>query len=222
MKGDLNKHYISFYVKDPRAAAKLKELADQLGISVSSLVSQIVRQVLSFVEDVRVEGGLGYIYLRYAPPYLIIDRRAGRVVEGKKNSTGGGSGAPGPEAQREEEKEEWRAVESDSDTAENAAEEPEGERDSSILGIKVGPGGCVRIVVGKFMIIGTIVLRNEDSIVVEDLWGRRHAARIAKISLISEMPCNMLDEIREQIELRRTQRRKRPRREEEGGKGSGG
>lgn len=107
---------------------------------------------------------------------------------------------------------------SGSDVVEYDASELEPSYDNTILGIEVEPGDCVRLVVGRFMVIGKVISRTKTSIVVEDLWGIRHAMYVAKITMISEVPCSTLNEIKEQIELRRAQRkRRRARSKEDGG-----
>jgi len=73
--------YISFYIRDTKVSEKLREIADKLGISTSSLVSQIIRQIISSVEGVEIEDSLGYIHLRYAAPFLVINRKEGRRLE---------------------------------------------------------------------------------------------------------------------------------------------
>lgn len=73
--------YISFYIKDPKASAKLREIADKLGVSTSSLVSQIMRQILSAIEGVETEDSLAYLHLRYVSPFLVINTKEGRRIE---------------------------------------------------------------------------------------------------------------------------------------------
>jgi len=108
-----------------------------------------------------------------------------------------------------------------SDIIDYGAEELGPGYDNSILGIEVEPGDCLRIIVGRFMVIGKVISRTKTTLVIEDLYGIKHALYVSKITMISELPCSALNDIRQQIELRRASRRRRARRKKEG-EGEGG